>query len=326
VTPDTGLVYASSAPRAGRVRALQRGPRRQAVPARPAAAAAAAGAAPAGPAAASPERAAAGAAGPRGAAARAAAAAAAAVSTAEGWAPVNAPADGLPLSAVGALDMVDTAGWWVGCTGAMFAPHALVTAAVRRAPGVGLGRQWAGGPGAQRRLQCQDCLPLAHARSFSHPAPPCPHSPPQHCVFDRADGAVLASGRFAANAHCSRRGCAWTDVARPFGDAPLLYYETLSGWARRGGGGSGRGGGGSGGGGGGAWFSDLAVVTLAEDLGTRTGMLGVRAAGRAGQGAAGKDQRLSSGLHARVGVPPQPPPAASSLMPPTPRLFTPSPP
>jgi hypothetical protein len=141
VTPDTGLVYVSATPHTGRLRALQRGPRRQAVPARPAAARDPPALTAAVPRTLlSPERASAAAVGPRGIAAAAAAAAAAKAARAapettpglkdSGWVSVAAPAPGLPLSAVGTLDMVDSDGWWVGCTGAVFALHAVVTAAV----------------------------------------------------------------------------------------------------------------------------------------------------------------------------------------------------
>lgn len=43
---------------------------------------------------------------------------------------VTAVSPGLPLAAVGVLEMMDDKGWFVGCTGAVVAKYAVLTAAV----------------------------------------------------------------------------------------------------------------------------------------------------------------------------------------------------
>jgi hypothetical protein len=157
VLPREGLVYASAAPARGSAADLEA----LAVPGDPAArvgasppAAGASAAAAAAPSAAADGGQA------NATSSSSSAAAAAAPAGPAGWARVTELSPGLPLTAIGALDGVDEAGYRTGCTATLFAKSAAVTAAV-----------WC----RARTRFCQATLPVCAVvltRPSRAPAPP----------------------------------------------------------------------------------------------------------------------------------------------------------
>lgn len=195
VLPAAGLVYVSSTPQSGVSKALESGLRRQTTPAKPPTAQ---------PPATAPSLS------PAGAAA-AAAPYPIKVGDNPDWTRVQTFEAGLPLSAVGVLDMQDDAGWGQGCTGTVFGSHAVLTAA--------------------------------------------------HCVYDRDLQTSLFSGKFSPHTYCKEASCSWSQLTHPLGQYDIAHYDYLAGWKTSRGQSQ-------------AWFSDLAVIAVKQDVGAVTGTMG----------------------------------------------------
>lgn len=52
------------------------------------------------------------------------------MSDAQDWTRISDVTAGLPLTAIGMIEIMDTAGWYVGCTGTLIGRYTVITAAV----------------------------------------------------------------------------------------------------------------------------------------------------------------------------------------------------
>lgn len=106
-------------------------------------------------------------------------------------------------------------------------------------------------------LQLYSIICTASTTAVRQPCPPPSPLPLSHPLPQSS----LVAGTFTPHSYCKTADCAYMYLQKPFGSAEINSYDYLVGWKTKGSFSA-------------AWSSDLAILTLKSDMGSRTGVMG----------------------------------------------------